>query len=238
MVCDPERTGSDCAVRNCGCREKAHEQMPDDPRSTTADKRAAPSAQGRTEVRLAFRQTAQSISRLSLGVFLSGLSGTSESPPLVLMVFRLLGAVAQSFRALPKRRAICCYVYMTMNRTLLPSTPSARRGLILNLLGFLVLLVGFGSAVFIWQAQDRIDRQARNAGTTDIAAAPLAPEDSRRDTHDLELYYGETGLLMDKWRRWFEGLAHGKSLAKTIAVLSLVGASGCFFSARVAKAGQ
>lgn len=150
-------------------------------------KRAAPNAQGRTEVRLAFRRTA---------------------------------------------------VYMTMNRILLPSTPSARRGLTLHLLGLLVLLVGFGSAVFIWQAQDRIDRQARNAGTTDIAAAPLAAGDSRRETHDLELYYGETGLLMDKWGRWFEGLAHGKSLTKTIAVLSLVGASGCFFSARVAKAGQ
>ena len=201
-------------------------------------KRAAPNAQGRTEVRLAFRRTAQNISRLSQGFFLLGLSGTTESTPLVLMVFRLLGAVTQLFRALPKRPAIGCNVYMTMNRILLPSTPSARRGLTLHRLGLLVLLVGFGSAVFIWQAQDRIDRQARNAGTTDIAAAPLAAGDSRRETHDLELYYGETGLLMDKWGRWFEGLAHGKSLAKTIAVLSLVGASGCFFSARVAKAGQ
>ena len=105
-------------------------------------------------------------------------------------------------------------------------------GLTLNRLGLLILLVGFGSAVFIWLAQDRLDRQEREG------AAALAQEDSRRYTHDVEQYYGETGLLVDKWRGWFEGLAHGKALAKTIAVLSLVAASGCFLSARVAKAGQ
>ena len=105
-------------------------------------------------------------------------------------------------------------------------------GLTLNRLGLLIMLVGFGSAVFIWLAQDRIDRQDRE-GT-----AALAPEDSRRYTHDVEQYYGETGLLADKWTRWFEGLAHGKALAKTIAVLSSVAASGCFLSARVAKTGQ
>ena len=125
---------------------------------------------------------------------------------------------------------------MTTNRTLLPSAPSARRGLTLKLLGLLILLVGFGSAVVIWQAQDRMDRQRGDGGTTDTSGAPLAPEDSRRYTHDMEQYYGKTGLLADEWTRWFEGLLHGKSLAKTIAVLSLVAASGCFLGARVSKA--
>jgi|CZKM01.1.fsa_nt_gi hypothetical protein len=124
-----------------------------------------------------------------------------------------------------------------MNGTRLPSTPSARKRLTLNLLGLVVLLAGFGSAIVIWQAQDRIDRQNRDGGNADTGAAPLAPEDSRRYTHDVEQYYGETGLLADKWTRWFEGLAHGKSLAKTIAGLSVVAASGCFLSARVSKAG-
>jgi hypothetical protein len=113
-----------------------------------------------------------------------------------------------------------------------------KRELTVNLLGLMILLVGFGNAVLIWQAQDRIDEQDRRGGATDRAGAPLAPDDSRRYTHDMELYSGETGLLMDKWSRWFEGLAHGKSLAKTIAVLSVVAASACFFTARVSKAGQ
>ena len=71
-----------------------------------------------------------------------------------------------------------------------------------------------------------------------MAAAPLAPEDSRRYTHDVEQYYGKTGLLADEWTRWFEGLLHGKPLAKIIAGLALVAASGCFLSARVSRAGQ
>ena len=70
-----------------------------------ADKRAAPGAQRRAGVRLAFSQAAQNISRLSLGTFLAGLSGTTESTPLILMLFRVLGAVVQRFRASPKRSA-------------------------------------------------------------------------------------------------------------------------------------
>ena len=128
-------------------------------------------------------------------------------------------------------------VCVAMNRTLLVSTPSGRRGLTLKLAGLVILLVGFGSAVVIWRAQDRIDRQHGDGGIADTGAAPLAPEDSRRYTHDVEQYYGETGLLADRWARWFEGLAHGKSLAKTIVVLSLLAASGCFFSARVPRVG-
>ena len=68
--------------------------------------RAAPSAQSHTGLRLAFWRTAQNISRLSLGVFFSGLSGTTESTPLIWMGFRLFGAVVQLFRALPKRSAM------------------------------------------------------------------------------------------------------------------------------------
>jgi hypothetical protein len=125
-----------------------------------------------------------------------------------------------------------------MSRTLLPPTLSARRGLFLNLLGLLVLLAGLGSAVVIWRAQDRIDRQDSGGGTADSAVASLAPEDSRRYTHDVDQYYGKTGLLADEWMRWFEGLVQGKGLAKTITVLSLAAASGCFFSARACKAGR
>ena len=122
-----------------------------------------------------------------------------------------------------------------MNRSLLPLTPSARRATALKLLGLLILLAGLGSALFIWRAQDRLDRQDTAGEDADMAAAPLAPEDSRRYTHDVEQYYGKTGLLADEWTRWFEGLAHGKSLAKTIGVLSLVAAGGCFLVARGCK---
>lgn len=97
----------------------------------------------------------------------------------------------------------------------------------LRVLAVTILVSGLGSAISIWLAQDRIDRQTRAEGT-DIAG-PLSPEDSRRYTHDVEMYYGKTGLLMDKWGRWWEEMTHGKGLAKSIAVASLVIAGGVFY---------
>jgi hypothetical protein len=117
-------------------------------------------------------------------------------------------------------------------------TSSAKRSLTLNLIALLILLVGFGSAISIWRAQDRIDRQDRKRRPVDIAAAPLAPDDSGRYTRDVEIYSGKTGLLLDKWTRWLQGLAHGKPLAKAIAALSLVVASGFFLVAKISRAEQ
>jgi hypothetical protein len=99
----------------------------------------------------------------------------------------------------------------------------------LILLAVTVLICGLGIATSIWLAQDRADRQA-SAGATDITGPP-SPQDSRRYTHDVELYYGTTGLLMDKWRRWWEAMTHGKPLATTLAVVSLAVAGGCFYLA-------
>ena len=104
----------------------------------------------------------------------------------------------------------------------------------LNLLGVLILLGGLGSATFIWCVQDQIERQALAAQTNGqgpgSSAQPLAPEDSRRYTHDVEMYYGETGILMDKWSRWWNELTHGKPLAETIAFSSLIVASGLLYA--------
>ena len=119
--------------------------------------------------------------------------------------------------------------HATMSLKLFSISPPARSRFLLNLLGVLVLVVGLGSAISIWLDQDRIDRQtsARENGNT----GPLSPDDSRRYTHDVEMYYGQTGLLMDKWMRWLGGLTRGKSLAKIIGVVSLVVASWVFYTA-------
>lgn len=99
----------------------------------------------------------------------------------------------------------------------------------LNLLAVIVLICGLGTASSIWLAQDRTNRKG-SAGGTDITG-PLFPQDSRRYTHNVELYYGETGLLMDKWKRWWNEMTQGKPLATIIAVASLVMAGGCFYLA-------
>jgi hypothetical protein len=96
----------------------------------------------------------------------------------------------------------------------------------LRVLAVTILVSGLGSAISIWLAQDRRDRQMMAEGA-DIAE-PLAPEDSRRYTHDMEMYYGETGLLVDKLKRSLGELTHGKPLAKRIALTSLVVAGVVF----------
>src|ERR1035437_5934183 len=83
-----------------------------------------------------------------------------------------------------------------MNLRMLPSSTSARIRLMLNLLAVIVLICGLGTASSIWLAQDRTNRKG-SAGGTDITG-PLFPQDSRRYTHNVELYYGEPGLLMDQ----------------------------------------
>lgn len=104
----------------------------------------------------------------------------------------------------------------------------------LRLVAVTVLIAGLGSAISIWLDQDRIDRQARTAGTE--VTQPLSPEDSRRYSRDVQLYYGETGLLVEKWKHWLGELTHGKPLAYTIGISSLVVAIGLLYMADRSRA--
>jgi hypothetical protein len=99
----------------------------------------------------------------------------------------------------------------------------------LKVLGVIILVAGLSTAASIWLAQDRIDR-LRTDGEADVNG-PLSPEDSRRYTHEVEVYYGQTGLLMEKWRRWWEEWTQGKLLAEVIKVSSVILASGVFYMA-------
>ena len=121
-----------------------------------------------------------------------------------------------------------CFDSVRMDLKLLFSPTPARTRLMLKLLGVVILASGLGSATSIWLAQDRIDRQ-RGAGEPNVMEA-LSPEDSRRYTHDVELYYGETGLLVDKWRRGLKEWTQGKPLAKLVGVASLILATGLFYA--------
>ena len=89
-----------------------------------------------------------------------------------------------------------------------------------------VLVAGLGSAVLIWRAQDRLDREAEAAQPAN-PAAPLSPLDSRRQMRDVEMYYGKLGMLT--WEA--AELLHGKPVAKTIGVVSVFTATGLFLVA-------
>ncbi len=54
------------------------------------------------------------------------------------------------------------------------------------------------------------------------------PEDSKQYLRQMEVYGGRANVLATQAREWFGGLWHGKRLAGTIAVLSLVVAALSF----------
>ncbi len=94
---------------------------------------------------------------------------------------------------------------------------------VLRFSAVVVLVVGLGSSILIWRAQDRIEREngGAQAADPDVLVSPL---DDRKQLRDLELYGGKGSVLMEEAKE----LLHGKPLAKTIAVVSVITAAGLF----------
>jgi hypothetical protein len=93
----------------------------------------------------------------------------------------------------------------------------------LYLIGAVILLIGLGSALLIYL-------------TADSAADNMLVyefENSKRYRHDLELYGGKLTVFASDFTRWFTGLWQGKSLAFTVACITIVTSSGFFLAARL-----
>jgi hypothetical protein len=74
-----------------------------------------------------------------------------------------------------------------------------------------ILLVGLASAVAIWIA---------NPDAPDTTEEQL--ENTKKYLRAMETYGGKANLLASDLRRWFDGLWHGRTLAYTVAVLTLL----------------
>ena len=87
--------------------------------------------------------------------------------------------------------------------------------------GVAILVLGLVSATLIYVfATSDADAEA---------AAEIAS--SRAYQHNLELMGGKFALLSTEFDEWFASLWHGRALAGTIAVLSVVVAAVCFLVA-------
>src|SRR5512139_1802216 len=92
----------------------------------------------------------------------------------------------------------------------------------LHILAAGILLVGLLSAALIYlAAEDSSDSTAMH----DF-------HHSRKYRHDLEAYGGKMTVVANELVRWFESLFQGKSLAVTIACLSIALSSVIFLVAR------
>ena len=74
-----------------------------------------------------------------------------------------------------------------------------------------ILLAGFACSILIYFI---------NAPTGD--APGYVPEDSKQYLREMERIGGKANVLASEIRSWFDGLWHGRSLAFTVAVLTLL----------------
>ena len=101
----------------------------------------------------------------------------------------------------------------------------------LILIGAIIMLVGLGSAILIYQSAGDDSGSVLGYEIIDGSAYPIKPEDSKVYRRDLELYGGKAAMIADDFSRWFVGLWHGKSLAFTVAGISLFISVVFFFAA-------
>jgi hypothetical protein len=91
----------------------------------------------------------------------------------------------------------------------------------LYLITAIILLVGLGSALFIYLTAGSESGSVLGYEGTGGDVYTIRPEDSKIYRHDLEVYGGKANVLMDEFMRWFAGLWHGKSLALTLAFITI-----------------
>jgi hypothetical protein len=102
------------------------------------------------------------------------------------------------------------------------------RRIFFNLIGFIILLGGLGSAILLYRTAG--DNLTNNLIYEEEGGSvyPLRPEDSKKYIRDLELYGGRANVLVTEFRLWLVGLWQGKSLAFIIAFITVLIAFGFF----------
>ena len=101
----------------------------------------------------------------------------------------------------------------------------------LNLISVIILLVGLGSAILIYRTAEDTPYGVLGYEEGGGTVYPVMPEDSKQYLRSLELYGGKANVLMDQLRRGFIGLWHGKSLAFTLAWITIFISFGVFYTA-------
>jgi hypothetical protein len=102
----------------------------------------------------------------------------------------------------------------------------------LFLISAAILLFGLGSAVAIYHAADGELDEGQSYEVAGGKIYPAMQERSKKYMHDLELYGGKAAVLADDFNRWFDSLWRGRSLAVTVACISVLLSFGFFIAAR------
>ena len=90
------------------------------------------------------------------------------------------------------------------------------------LISLIILLVGLGSAAYIYRTADKKANDVLGYEVGGEGAYSVDPGDSKKYQRDLELYGGKANVLLDELRRWLVSLWQGKTLAVTVTVVTLL----------------
>ncbi len=101
----------------------------------------------------------------------------------------------------------------------------------LNLISAMILVGGMGSAILIYWTAGNHSSGVLGYEEEGGTVYPILPDDSKKYLRDLELYGGKANVLMDELRRGFTGLWYGKSLAITVACITIFVSFGVFYAA-------
>jgi len=101
----------------------------------------------------------------------------------------------------------------------------------LNLISVIILLIGLGSAILIYRTVEDTPYGVLGYEEGSGTVYPIMPEDSKQYLRGLKLYGGKANVIMDELRRGFIGLWHGRSLAFTVACITIFVSFGVFYAA-------
>ena len=92
----------------------------------------------------------------------------------------------------------------------------------------LILLIGLTSSVVIYYHADADCPESPHCAENEMNN-PASPEYSKKNLRGMELYGGESSVLVYEFERWFLGLWQGKSLAYTIYFLTVIVSFAVYF---------
>jgi hypothetical protein len=97
----------------------------------------------------------------------------------------------------------------------------------------LVLVAGLACAAWIYKtADDGPDISgAYQIIVVNGVPTPIAPNESKAYMRDLQRYGGRMAVVFDDINRWWSGLWHGRSLALTVAFITVLASLALYFIA-------
>jgi hypothetical protein len=97
----------------------------------------------------------------------------------------------------------------------------------------LVLVAGIACAAWIYEtADDAADLSgAYQIIVVDGVPKAIAPNESKAYMRDLQRYGGKMAVIFDDIGRWWNGLWHGRSLALSVAFITVLVSLGLYFVA-------